>query len=368
MPQHTHSDSWGKRVELQLRRTLVRALSSQSRTALVRVEAGGTAIPLPQQPRFLLLRQDKIGDVLVSMPVLRLLRKAHPQARIDVLLGRANEPMRQAVLHYADHVYRYDKKAAATIALLRQLRSAKYDVVLDLMDKTSATSSVLIAAVGAAYAIGLEKENAEVYTHSVVVPNRTTTHVVERTARVLLALGIQPQHGDLALEYPLSAEDVDQARSALGAPRAAMRLGVNISGSSEQRSWEQEKWVQCVNALAQRHPEADIVLFAAPHHAERQRAIASATGARIAPIVPAFHNFAALISTCDMLVTPDTSVVHLAAAFRIPAVVLFSHTANAVSWCPYHSPHIVVAAESDSLSGIAVADVLRAVEHLWAER
>lgn len=367
MPQHPHSDSFGKRVELSLRRALVRALSSSASATPLRVTAVSTPMPLPEPPRFLLLRQDKIGDVLVSMPVLRLLRRAYPRARIDVLLGKANQPMQQAVLHYADHVYRYDKKVGSSIALLRSLRRTQYDVAVDLMDKTSATSSVLLAAVNATYAIGLEKENAEVYTHVVAVPNRTTTHVVERTARVLLPLGIEPQRGDLALEYPLSAEDTAQAQAVFGVQQSAVRIGVNISGSSELRYWGQENWMHFLRTIAQRYSNAEVVVFAAPHHAQEQEAIAAATGVRAVPTVPTFHRFAALIRQCDMLVTPDTSVVHLAAAFCIPAVVLFSHTANAVSWHPYNSPHIVIAAENDSLAGIASADVLAAVEQVWAQ-
>lgn len=368
MPQHLHSDSFGKRVELYLRRVLVHTLSSSARTAPVRVEAVQTAIPLPEQPRFLLLRQDKIGDVLVSMPVLRLLRRVYPHARIDVLLGKANEPMQQAVLHYADHVYRYDKKAGAVIALLRSLRRARYDVVVDLMDKTSATSSVLLAAVRATYAIGLEKENADVYTHVVAVPHRATTHVVERTARVLLPLGIDSQGEDLVLEYPLSAEDITRAKTVLGARQNKVRVGVNISGSSELRYWGRENWTHFLRSILQRYPDVEALVFAAPHHAEEQEAIVAATGTRAVPTVPTFHRFAALISQCDMIVTPDTSVVHLAAAFRIPAVVLFSHAANAVSWHPYHTPHVVVAAENDSLVRIAVTDVLAAVEQLWVQQ
>lgn len=368
MPQHRHSDSWAKRVELSLRRVLVRALSASARGMPRRVEQAEMAIALPEQPRFLLLRQDKIGDVLVSMPVLRLLRGAYPQARIDVVLGKANVPVRHAVLHYANHVYQYQKQAGAAIALLRLLRRTKYDVVIDLMDKTSATSSVLIAATNAAYAIGLEKENAEVYTHSVVVPNRTTAHIVERTARVLLPLGIAPQPAELALEYPLSAEERVAAEAVLGAPCKARRVGVNVSGSSEERSWQVEKWVQCVEHLVQHYPDAEVVLFAAPHHTERQQLIANATGVRAVPVVPTFHAFAALIGTCTLLVTPDTSVVHLAAAFRIPSVVLFAHVDSAASWHPYRSPHVVVTSDSNQLSDIAVADVLAAVEHLWEQQ
>lgn len=362
MQKPSDGDPFLKRVELWLRHVLVRRLKTSAPTTVV--ERPHNVLRLPERPKILLLRQDKIGDVLVSMPVFRLVRKAFPAARIDVLLGEANMPMSRAVLQYADTVHRYSKKGTDVLALARTLRREQYDVVIDLMDKSSATSSLLVAAVNATYAIGLAKENAEVYTHVVTVPDRTTTHVVERTARLLMPFGIDPQREDLSLEYPLSDEDIQRARAAAGPQQKPVRLGLNISGSSEERYWGRTAWIECIREVQRRFDDMEIVVFAAPHHAAEQAAITGAAGVRAIPIVPAFHDFAALLHECSILITPDTSVVHLAAAFHIPAVVLFPHADNAVSWGPYHSPHIVVAAGQASLASISVDDVLAAVEQL----
>lgn len=43
-----------------------------------------------QVNRILLVRTDKIGDAIVSTPVLQALRQHYPNARIDVVLGRRN--------------------------------------------------------------------------------------------------------------------------------------------------------------------------------------------------------------------------------------------------------------------------------------
>lgn len=365
MQKTPDGDPFLKRVELWLRHFLVQRLKTSTHTTVV--EKPQRVLSLPERPKILLLRQDRIGDVLVSMPVFRALRKAFPTARIDVLLSDANMAMRQAVLRYADGVQRYSKKGTAVIALARALRREKYDVVVDLMDKSSATSSLLVAAINATYAVGLVKENADVYTHVVTVPDRTTTHVVDRTARLLMPFGIDPQREDLSLEYSLSEQDIQRAHATLGTRRKPVRLGLNISGSSEQRYWGRAAWTEFIREVQHRFDDMEIVLFAQPHYAAEQEAIVGATGVRAAPIVPSFHDFVALLHECNMIVTPDTSVAHLAAAFRTPAVVLFLYAAHAVSWGPYRSPHVVVAAGQSSLASISVEKVLAAVEQLMEQ-
>src|SRR6266566_5190780 len=80
------------------------------------------ALALGDAPRILLLRQDRIGDVLVSVPVIRALRHRYPDARLDMLFSRTNFGVRQAVQPYVDHAWRYDKTLAGAVRLLWALR------------------------------------------------------------------------------------------------------------------------------------------------------------------------------------------------------------------------------------------------------
>src|SRR6266702_3855631 len=114
---------------------------------------GGAFVTAPQDvlalghaPRMLLLRQDRIGDVLVSVPVIRALRHDYPDARIDMLFSRTNFGVRQAVEPYIDRAWRYDKSPARALGLWWALRRARYDVVVDLMDNPSANSHLVARA------------------------------------------------------------------------------------------------------------------------------------------------------------------------------------------------------------------------------
>ena len=107
-----------KTLELRWRRALLRA-GRRPFTGQLAAEPRDL-LQLPAAPRILLIRMERIGDVLVSVPVLRALRARYPQGRIDLLVSRANLAVRDAVLPFVDRVWCYDKTVRSALGLLRQ--------------------------------------------------------------------------------------------------------------------------------------------------------------------------------------------------------------------------------------------------------
>jgi ADP-heptose:LPS heptosyltransferase len=70
-----------------------------------------------------------------------------------------------------------------------------------------------------------------------------------------------------------------------------------------------------------------------------------------------------------MMITPDTSTVHLAAAFHIPAVVMFVSTTHEHGkyWIPYNTIHKSVIAPSNELRSLLPDDVFTAYKALAAQ-
>lgn len=357
-----YGDPLPKRVELWLRRRLIQGFGRPVHT--VRVTEPHLLPGLPENAKILVLRQDKIGDALVSFPVIRTLHEAFPQATIDVLLGDANYAIRHALSPFIRRAWRYSKRPASILRLITALRAEKYDVVVDLMDNPSTTASFLVRNIRSRYAVGIDKENAAVYTHVVPLADRARVHIVERIALLLLPFGIDPARCDLSLSYPLSPEDVALARERMGQRRRPLRLGINISGTGEQKYWGRENFIALITAIQAAHDDVETVVFASPEYEPERHAITRA-GGREAPVAAGFHEFAAMLHECDVIVTPDTSVVHLAAAWQTPCVAMFIHAdRNLLPWTPYRSPHEAVCTEKPHLAFIPVADVLPAVERM----
>lgn len=363
-----------KTLELAFRRIVINLLYGSRPTQLV--AKPDDCFLFAPECRILLLRQDRIGDLIVSTPIFRALRQKYPEARIDILLGDNNITVKHLALVYGNTAWHYSKNLIRLLGLVRSLRRVHYDVVIDLTDNASVTSSLLVRACGARFSVGINKENAAVYSHSVPLLDRTKFHIVHRIAELLLPFGIDPEATNLDLDYPLSDDDVLRAQAKLPPKQRQWRLGLNLSGRSEEMYWGQDNFTHLVRKMQSAFPAFEVVLLGLPDYAEEAQAIYDTTtldgGVVLAPTVASLHEFAALLHECDAVLTPDTSVVHLASAWKRPTVALFVfHESGLAHWTPFHTPHrALVVSESAFLQGenivrsIPFADVWKALQDL----
>lgn len=318
--------------------------------------------------RILLLRQGGLGDALVCVPVVRALRQALPDATIDLLLSRRNFVVAPAYRPYVNRIWNYTKRPLQTAALFLQLHRQRYDLAIDLIDAPSTTSRLLLGVSGARARLGIGRRQSKAYTDAAPSLVRPDMHIVERLSQILVPLGINPSTVPLDLEFPLTDAERETAEVLLGPKRDHCRIGINLSGGFAAKYWGRDNFVALIGHLRQRYPEAEVLVLASPEYEAEVSAIAAAAGARAVPPVPSFTLFAALLHSCDFLVTPDTSVSHLAAAWKIPAVVLFIQRESPASilWAPYHSPHKALF-DAERVSAIPRGAVIEAADQLLLE-
>lgn len=361
-------DTLIKRLELALRGWYNARVGRGAEPVIV--QASHDSIQLTNVNRILLLRQDRIGDVIVSTPIIRALRRHLPEARIDMVLSTNNTAVRQAVEPYVDHIHVFRKSLLHLLLLRRTLRRERYDLVIDLMDNASSTSALLVSGTNARFAIGVDKVNRGVYTHVVPLADQSRVHIVERIARLTWPLGISIEGDDLRLSFPLSDQQRSSARQALARDSSERILAVNISGSDTHRMYPEEKMISALCQIREwcRSRSIDDVgmrIMSAPAHADMAKRIAAASGVAVIPPQSSYGSFAACITESDMLLTPDTSAVHVAAAHGIPSVVLFSQDARGLlPWTPYASPCWPCITDSGALEAINPSEVVHAVQQL----
>ena len=354
-----------KPIELAARR-LFNTYFLKERTPAV-IGSPDKGLVLGNTPSILFLRQDRIGDVLVSTPIIKAVRDKYPGSRIDMLLSRNNEVVRYAIAPYINTTLIYRKTALSLIDVVRRIRSNKYDVVVDLLDNASSTSSMIVAYSGARYRLGIAKENAGVYSHVVPLISRADHHIVERIGQLLMAFGIEPRTIDLRPIYPLTTEDREAARSSLGIDHAGKRLGVILGGSMEGKRLGREKTIDVLKRLQSSRRDMMYYIFGAPGEERDVEVIAKETGAVAVPPSASFHHFAAALNQMSCLWTPDTSTVHLAAAWNMPCCVMFNTDVEGrMPWYPYHTHCEAVFSESGTIATLSTMDIVQAIERLFA--
>lgn len=264
----------------------------------------------------------------------------------------------------------YKKRLISGVRLARELRREKYDFIIDLMDNPSATSTVLLLVAGGKWNVGLSKENAFVYDLVVPLLSRKDVHIVDRLAEILKVFKIDPQVEDLRVNYDISPENVKEAERDLSPykEKYSRIIGINISAGSENRFWGINNYRSLIEKLREFDEQAGVVILFKSVDEEKAREITN--NYNFAHLVPTatFDYFAGILSKLDFLITPDTSAVHLASAFRIPSVVLYVQSNKDLRvWDPYKSPAKCVVTATDELRTIPIDDVYHAFKELYVD-
>lgn len=359
--------------------SILKQLERSARRAYLRLtqrDFSGTIVTSPhnfittKQPRILLLRQDRIGDVICTTPLLRILRQElFPASQIDILLSYNNVVLEPLVRNWCTNVWCYEKTYRSFRTLVSVLRRQQYDVVIDLMDNASTTSTMFLKATRIPIRIGIFKENAWVYTHCVPVLDRSQFHYVERIAQLLLPFGVDPKKRDLDLSYPLTPSDISRAASRLEINRYPERIQYvhfHVSARDSSRQWKQEYWLSVAQQLCETHPDLTIGIGADRSSHSIMEKFSGLHRVFCLPPCDSFHEYASLLHFARLVITPDTSIVHVAAALKIPSVVLYHHAnPQLMPWYPYRAPYrALLAQHSTSINIIPPEAVVQAADEL----
>lgn len=316
-----------------------------------------------QFKKVLFLRQDRIGDVLISTPTIKILKEKFVDVRFDILLSKYNVSAKGSLGNLVNKFWVYDKSFLSTLKLLFFLKKEKYDLIIDLMDKPSRTSKFIISILKPKYCVGLDN-GGDIYTHPIQPLVRTEFHIVERTAQLLLAFGIVPAEQNLELSYYLNSELIDEAKKLLGNKQKKYRLGINLMGSNITRFWGEENHIALFKMIKENNLDVECILFSVPKNEENARNIARQGNCRIAPLSSSLDLFVAMLKTCDIILTPDTSAVHISSALKIPCICLFEQSFwehHGVNWTPYNCPYKELSTSTGSMKNIPVSDVFQAI-------
>ena len=324
-----------------------------------------------QNPKnILLLRQDRIGDVLVSVAFIKKLKSILPNTEIDIVLSHRNKSALFVISNLINNNFILEKGVIGYFKLISKLRKKEYDIVIDLLDNASSTSSILTRFTNAELKLGFDKSNRKVYTHIVEIPNKQENHIIERLNSLLLPF-TGSNLNEESISFELSNVKIAKANELLGEKSNKLRLGINLSGSNSSKNWGTGNYIAFLKAISSMDKNLEIKLFTTKSNESQLNEISEVVPNLAAPYVNSFEQFAAMISTCDIVLTPDTSVVHLCSAFDIPCIALYMYSDDpnvGMPWEPRskHSKAIKIS-EKDALGMIKVADVLAAIKQTIEE-
>ncbi|MEE8404685.1 MAG: glycosyltransferase family 9 protein, partial [candidate division Zixibacteria bacterium] len=138
--------------------------------------------------------------------------------------------------------------------------------------------------------------------------------------------------------------------SLAGSGTAELSVGINISAGSPTRVWQQSKFVALINSILKNSSKAQIIIFSMPDERGRAAEIISKCNSKVflIPSGLSLEDVSAIISKLDVLITPDTSLVHIARAFKVQVVGLYTRfMKNFLLWKPFGQDSGTVVSDND---------------------
>lgn len=294
---------------------------------------------LPRQPLKILIRPaDRVSDAVMSTPAVRTLRENFPESEITLLA----HPGVSDVFRYSpriDRLLEYEhngrhKGVRGLRQLIAELRQERFDCAILLQNTFEAALIAWMAdiPVRAGY---ISNGRGLLLTHGVFRTMETVKkHEVHAYQRLMLGLGLRHVAAEQELFIPGEQIDAVKARIHTMAEVEFGRqplIGFNPGAAlCPAKRWPTEHYAQLAQMICD-DPGARILLFGT----EAERTTCSEIVAQSGAAAPRMLNLAgattlveamALIGECDVFVSNDSGLMHLAAALQTPLVALFGAT------------------------------------------
>lgn len=272
-------------------------------------------------PKILIVQLGRLGDFILATPMLRALKQAYPQCRMHVLASRHNAALALAQPE-VELVLVHSKKVFDTLKLFTALKRARYDFWIDPKDHFSREGGLLARWANAACKVGFNQEGGKkIFDVSLASQEEQHTHVAWRNLKALRALGVEADDPRPSLHVGEAARG--RLEQFLTEHDLSRYYCINLSAGNEIRYWPPAQWTKFLQAIKE-HARAFVLTAAAQDGPLAETIARQEAHAHYFPT----HNLddlLAVVQRAELVISPDTSVIHMAAAFDRPVLGLYSN-------------------------------------------
>ena len=310
--------------------------------------------------KILIITLSGIGDALMFTPALKLLRKSLPDAELDALVMYRgakeifeSNPNFNKVIHFNF----LEEGASKSLKFLLQLRK-KYDASINVYPanrKEYNLISFLIGAKERAGVVYLRKNRTNLNSlNNIKVLENDNVHNVRTNIKLCEALIGKKYSEEPPLEFQITNEEKDKARkyfNEVGISSEELVVGFHPGCATLKnhikRRWVPEKFAELAKKLINNH-SAKILIFGGPEEKELKEQISSLINSERVNVVNAesLTKSSAIMQRCKIIVTNDSSQMHIAAALGLKVVAIIGPT-NQNYIHPWKTEHQIVSLNLD---------------------
>ncbi len=299
--------------------------------------------------RMLIIRVDLIGDLVMSLTAVRVLKRTYPGAEIDLLAVPssakvvANDPAVAQVIAYDPNIWRRPKALATwqnwrdLFTLRRRFRTRHYDLAINLFGQWA---SVLTVLSGAQRRLGFSHENYPGFLTDTVTGQHWAEgdhkHEVDYCLELAQAAGATVTVDDRVPHLtvdPQARQQVEQLLQQEGISADTTLIACHVSSNNGQsKRWPVPYWATLIDRLI-REDSVQVVLTGAPDDMPLVTEVLRRTHEHPHNLAgkTSLTQLAALYQHADLLITGDSGPMHIAAAVGTPLIAIHGPTDPALS-------------------------------------
>jgi ADP-heptose:LPS heptosyltransferase len=283
--------------------------------------------------KILVLRFSSIGDIVLTTPIVRQLHQQVPNARVHF----ATKPAYRSLLEANPYVAKTHVLSGSLGGLVRELRAERFDFIVDLHNnlRTRLIRLQLPGVPGRAFdKLNLQKWLLVNFKINQLPP----VHIVDRYRAAAAPLGIRDDGGGLNYFIP-AGQEVDVAAALPAGFRPGEYAAVAIGAQHATKRLPVEKLIELVAKLAPR----PVVLLGGPGDESTGHVIELAFQKPTHSLIHnacgrfSLHQSASLVRQAAFVVSHDTGLMHIAAAFKKQVFSVWGNTVPQFGMYPYRT-------------------------------
>lgn len=296
--------------------------------------------------KFLIIRFSSIGDIVLTTPVIRCLKKQVPDAEIHFLVKNSF----RSVVEHNPYIDKLQVLAHSWELMIEELKTENYDYIIDLHhnSKTLRVKRALSAGSrGKKKSFSFYKLNIQKYLYTAFKINMLPKiHIVDRYMKTVESFGVK--NDGAGLDYFISNKE-ETKREDIPVSHSAGYIACVIGAAHGTKRWPVNKWKEF--CLKMNHP---VILLGGSEDAANGDEIAGVDSVKVYNACGKFklNESADLVRKAKLVISNDTGLMHIAAAYKKPIISLWGNTVPAFGMYPYygHAP---------------VSDVILQTNKLW---
>ncbi len=288
--------------------------------------------------KILIIALSGAGDVLMSTPLIKELRLNYPKAEIDCLVmqGRVASDILSNNKDISRVIYFNFMKEGVikSLSFCKKMRKESYDLSITVYPQARYAYSVVSCLIGARRRIGFNYDSQSIKLNRLfftdTLEENFSEHVVMNNLKVLSLLGLRRKVKNPSLILNLGKSNINFANSFFTKNKIKKAVAIHAgSGTTKNfilKRWSKDKFAQTANILNKKKGY-QIILLGGKDEQELKDYIANQSNLtknkEIFNLDTDILNTAAVIKKCRLLITNDTIMGHIAAAFGTKVVALF---------------------------------------------